>query len=37
MAAKEEMFRKAKEEGKKIEMVFADGKLQPTIVDNEPN
>ena len=37
MAAKEEMFRKAKEEGKKIEMVFVDGKLQPTIVDNEPN
>ena len=35
--AMQEMIRKAKEEGKKIEMVYVDGKLQPTIVDNKAN
>ena len=37
MAEKQEIFRKAKEEGKKIEMVYIDGKLQPTIVEEKPN
>ena len=35
--AMQEMIRKAKEEGKKIEMVYVDGKLQPTIVEEKPN
>lgn len=35
--AMQEMIKKAKEEGKKIEMVYVDGKLQPTIVENKAN
>lgn len=35
--AMQETFRKAKEEGKKIEMVYVDGKLQPTIVEDKAN
>ena len=35
--AMQEMIRKAKEEGKKIEMVYVDGKLQPTIVEDKAN
>lgn len=31
--AQKEMIKKAKEEGKKIEMVYVDGKLEPKIVD----
>lgn len=37
MAEKQEILRKAKEEGKIIEMVYVDGKLQPTIVEDKPN
>ena len=33
----QEMIRKAKEEGKKVEMVFVDGKLQPHIVEEKPS
>ena len=33
----QEMLRKAKEEGKKIEMIFQDGKLKPIIVGEETN
>lgn len=35
--AQQEMIKKAKEEGKKIEMVLIDGKLQPRIVDEPIN
>lgn len=35
--AQQEMIRKAKEEGKKVEMVLIDGKLQPRIVDEPIN
>ena len=34
--AQQEMIKKAKEEGKKVEMVFVDGKLQPRIVEEKP-
>ena len=34
--AQQEMIKKAKEEGKKVEMVFIDGKLQPRIVEEKP-
>lgn len=33
----QEMIKKAKEEGKKVEMVFIDGKLQPRIVEEKAN
>lgn len=33
----QEMIKKAKEEGKKVEMVFIDGKLQPRIVEEKPS
>ena len=33
----QEMVKKAKEEGKKIEMVLVDGKLQPRIVEEKSN
>lgn len=33
----QEMIRKAKEEGKKVEMVFVNGKLQPHIVEEKPS
>ena len=33
----QEMVKKAKEEGKKIEMVLVDGKLQPRIVEEKAN
>lgn len=33
----QEMIRKAKEEGKKVEMVYVDGKLQPRIVEEKPS
>lgn len=32
-----EMIEKAKEEGKKVEMVYVDGKLQPRIVEEQVN
>ena len=32
-----EFVRKAQEEGKKVEMVFKDGKLQPVVVDEKAN
>lgn len=32
-----EMIIKAKQEGKKVEMVLEDGKLQPRIVEEKPN
>ena len=35
--AKQEMIKKAKEEGKKIEMVYIDGKLEPHIVEEKSN
>ena len=35
--AMQEMIRKAKEEGKKIEFSLVDGKLQPTIVEEKAN
>lgn len=31
--AQKEMIKKAREEGKKVEMVYVDGKLEPKIVD----
>jgi len=31
--AQQEMFKKAKEEGKKIEMVYVNGKLEPRVVE----
>ena len=31
----QEMIKKAKEEGKKVEMVYIDGKLQPRIVEEQ--
>lgn len=33
----QEMIKKAKEEGKKVEMVLVDGKLQPRIVEEKTN
>ena len=33
----QEMIKKAKEQGKKIEMVYVDGKLQPRIVEEKSN
>lgn len=36
-AEKQELIRKAREEGKKIEMIYRDGKLQPTIVEEKSN
>ena len=33
----QEMINKAKAEGKKVEMVFVDGKLQPRIVEEKPS
>lgn len=33
----QEMIKKAKEEGKKIEYAYKDGKLQPLIVEDKPN
>lgn len=33
----QELIKKAKEEGKKVEMVFVDGKLQPRIVEEKSN
>ena len=33
--AQQEMIKKAKEEGKKVEMVYVDGKLQPRIVEEK--
>lgn len=30
-------IRKAKEEGKKVEMLYKDGKIQPVIVEEKPN
>lgn len=33
----QEMIKKAKEEGKKVEMVLIDGKLQPRIVEEKAN
>lgn len=36
-AEKQEIIKKAREEGKKIEMIFKDGKLQPTIVEEKAN
>lgn len=33
----QEIIKKAKEEGKKIEMVFENGKLKPIIVEDKPN
>lgn len=33
----QEMIKKAKEEGKKVEMVLIDGKLQPRIVEEKTN
>lgn len=33
----QEMIKKAKEEGKKVEMVLVDGKIQPRIVEEKPN
>ena len=35
--AEQETIRKAKEEGKKVEMVYVDGKLQPRIVEEKKN
>lgn len=35
--AMQEMIRKAKEEGKKVEFALVDGKLQPTIVEDKAN
>lgn len=35
--AQQEMIKKAREEGKKVEMVFIDGKLQPHIVEEKSN
>lgn len=35
--AQQEMIKKAQEEGKKIEMVYENGKLKPIIVDNKTN
>lgn len=35
--AEQEMIKKAKEEGKKVEMVFVDGKLKPRIVEEKAN
>ena len=35
--AQQEAIKKAKEEGKKVEMVYVDGKLQPRIVDEPLN
>lgn len=35
--AQQELIKKAKEEGKKVEMVYIDGKLQPHIVEENPN
>ena len=32
--AQQEMIKKAKEDGKKIEMIFEDGKLKPVIVED---
>lgn len=33
----QEMIKKAKEEGKNVEMVLIDGKIQPRIVEEKPN
>lgn len=33
----QEMIKQAKEQGKKVEMVYIDGKLQPRIVEEKPN
>ena len=33
----QEMMQKAKQDGKKVEMIYKDGKLQPTIVEDKPN
>jgi hypothetical protein len=33
----QEMIKKAKEQGKKVEMVYVDGKLQPRIVEEKSN
>lgn len=33
----QEMLKKAKEEGKKIEFAYKDGKLEPIIVSDKPN
>ena len=33
----QEMIKKAKEQGKKVEMVYIDGKLQPRIVEEKSN
>lgn len=33
----QEMIKKAQQEGKKVEMVFENGKLKPIVVDNKPN
>lgn len=33
----QELMQQAKEQGKKVEMVYKDGKLQPTIVEDKPN
>lgn len=35
--AEQEMIKKAKEEGKKVEMVYIDGKLKPRIVEEKAN
>lgn len=35
--AQQEMIKKAREEGKKVEMVLIDGKLQPRIVEEKSN
>lgn len=35
--AQQEAIKKAKEEGKQVEMVFVDGKLQPRIVEEKLN
>jgi len=33
----QETIQQAKEQGKKVEMIYKDGKLQPTIVEDKPN
>ena len=33
----QEMIKKAKEQGKKVEMVYIDGKLQPRVVEEKSN
>ena len=32
-----EFIKKAREEGKKVEMIYKDGKIQPIIVEEKPN